>query len=349
MLLKAILVGGLTVALISWGTNDDPVPSPVIPIDNLPAKIEIDGVPNGLVSRPKSPDQNPLTAAKVQLGRRLFFEPRLSKDDSVACACCHQPEHGFASPDPLAIGIHGKQGRRNSPSLINRGYGMSFSWDGRDQSLEDQVRGPITNEIELASDMETVIKKIGADESYVQQFREAFSDGAATADGATFVTEQNLVFAIASFERTILSGNSPVDRFRSAEYEALSLSARQGMWIFESRGGCWKCHTGSSLSDEKFHNTGVGFGQPGRDEGRFEFSKDPPDKFRYKTPALRDVEHTAPYMHNGSIKTLKEVVEFYNQGGSPDDPGLDQDLQPLKLSPEEVDYLVDFLKALSGA
>ena len=133
---------------------------------------------------------------------------------------------------------------------------------------------------------------------------------------ADFVTTDNLAKAIASFERTLLSGNSKVDRFRASEYNALTKEARQGLWIFESRGGCWKCHSGPNLTDELFHNTGVGYGKPGRDEGRFGITGKSDDKFGFKTPTLRGVANTAPYMHDGSIKTLREVVEFYNKGGA---------------------------------
>ena len=142
-------------------------------------------------------------------------------------------------------------------------------------------------------------------------------------------------------------GNTGVDRFRASEYSALSREARQGMWIFESRGMCWKCHSGENFTDEEFHNTGVSFGEADRDTGRFQITKQEIDRFKFKTPALRGVSLTAPYMHDGSQATLKDVVEFYNRGGAPDDPHLDPDMKPLKLTDEEVGYLVEFLKAMS--
>ncbi len=191
-------------------------------------------------------------------------------------------------------------------------------------------------------------RRLRADESYVQQFAAAFSEDAESAEAESVVTSARLAQALACFERTVIRGDSQVDRFRNADYGALSKTARQGMWIFESRGGCWKCHSGPNLTDEEFHNTGVGFGQPGRDDGRMSVTGDETHRHQIKTPSLRGVEHTAPYMHNGSLKTLREVVEFYNKGGAPDDPQLDKKLKPLKLTDEEVGFLVDFLKALSN-
>ncbi len=153
--------------------------------------------------------------------------------------------------------------------------------------------------------------------------------------------------ALAAFQRTLLAGNSPVDQFQAGDYEALTRDERQGLWIFESRGRCWKCHTGNNYSDETFHNTGVGFGIPKRDLGRFEVTKLATDKARFKTPTLRALVQTAPYMHDGSIRTLREVVEFYNVGGTAEDPNLDPEMKPLSLSDKEIDQLVAFLNALS--
>jgi cytochrome c peroxidase len=341
-------------ACCAWATtraNEPPLIAdetdlPVLPKDELPARISIKKVPVGFTGLPKSPADNPTTVEKAKLGRRLFFDSVLSNDGTVSCASCHQPEHGFASPDPVAIGIGGQRGTRNAPSVLNRGFGTHFSWDGRDASLEQQAMGPLTSETEMGGDLETVLANIRKDASYVDAFSEVFGPEKSNAES---VTTENIAKAIACFERTLTSGNSPVDRFRESEYEALSKSARQGLWIFESRGGCWKCHSGSNLTDEDFHNTGVGYGKENRDLGRMEATKDDNHQFRFKTPSLRDVEHTAPYMHDGSLKTLRDVVEFYNQGGNPKDALLDKTMKPLELSDEEMGFLVDFLEALSGA
>lgn len=340
-LLPAI-AGLLLVNSLAWSqTGDQTVPQ--LPKDNLPDELLITTPPKGLSSLPAASKDNPLTRPRIALGRRLFFDPVLSKDGSVSCASCHQPDHGFASPDPKAIGIAGKVGKRNTPTVLNRGFGKHFFWDGRVATLEEQALEPISNPLELGNEVETVLQALRQDESYVAEFRTAF----AGSDDTT-VSAANLARAIASFERALVTGNSPVDRFRASEYEALNRKARQGMWIFESRGGCWQCHSGPNLSDEEFHNTGVSFGSLDRDTGRFEFTGKDEDRFKFKTPSLRNVQFTAPYMHDGSVKTLRQVVEFYNKGGAPDDPRLDKKMKPLNLSEEEVEFLVEFLKAYSG-
>ncbi len=334
----------LAAAAPTW--NDDDVP--VLPKDELPEKLDIKKIPVGFEKLPVAPKDNPTTLEKAQLGRRLFFDPVLSTNGTVSCASCHQPDHGFASPDTVSVGIGGQKGTRNAPTVLNRGYGKHFSWDGRDESLEAQSLGVLQSKSELGGDTDTVIANIKKDEQYVAAFAKVFSEsGEGTGD--KYVTVENVTKAIACFERTLNSGNSKVDRFRNDEYDALSRAARQGLWIFESRGGCWKCHNGSNLADEEFHNTGVGFGKKERDLGRAKATQMAEHNFQFKTPTLRDIDHTAPYMHDGSAKTLKDVVEFYNKGGAPDDPLLDKDMKPLNLTEEEVGFLVEFLKALSSS
>ena len=317
--------------------------TPSIPEDTLPDSIEFKEAELGFSKLPIAPADNPITDSKIRLGRKLFFDPILSHDQTVACASCHRPESAFANNDKLAIGIDGRKGTRNVPSVLNRGYGQIFTWDGKSKSLEDQVATPLTNENEMGNpDVESVIRRLKTKPEYVKHFKSAFGDGSDAG-----VTLENLSRALATFQRVLTYGETAVDRFRASEYSALSREARQGMWIFESRGMCWKCHSGENFSDEKFHNTGVSFGEDGRDVGRFEVTKQESDRFKFKTPALRGVPLTAPYMHDGSQATLKEVVEFYNRGGSPDDPSLDPDMKPLKLSEAEVGYLVEFLKAMA--
>lgn len=338
----------LALALLLGGWSAGPClaqesPVPELPADTLPAELSWQRVPIGQAEFPDPPADNPLTAEKVALGRKLFFDPILSSDQTLACASCHQPAHAFASPDPVAVGVQGRRGTRNAPSLLNVVYGRSFSWDGRDESLERQVLGPLENEKELGGDLAGALQRLRDDSDYAAQFQACFP----TDEDASPVTAENLARAIASFERTLVSGNSSVDQFRRSRYRSMSREARQGMWIFESRGGCWKCHNGPNLTDESFHNTGVSFGKPDRDVGRGEITGAAEDRFRFKTPSLRNVAQSAPYMHDGSMGTLREVVEFYNRGGSPEDPSLDEQLQPLNLTPEEVGFLVAFLEALS--
>jgi len=225
-----------------------------------------------------APRDNPTTPAKVALGRRLFFDGILSRDGTVACATCHRPDEGFASSEPIAVGIQGRVGKRNAPSILNRGYGSQFLWDGSASSLEDQALTPIENPNEFGNDIATVLKALRSDDSYRVQFGKAFGESDSVEE---VISADRLAKAIASFERTLVYGNTMVDRFRASEYGALSREARQGMWIFESSGGCWKCHGGEAFSDEQLHNTGVDFENPNRDTGRFEVTGKGEDKFKF--------------------------------------------------------------------
>ena len=316
---------------------------PTVPKDTLPDELDLEHIPVGYDVRPIPPEDNPITKEKAALGRKLFFDPILSINKTVACASCHRPENAFASPDARAIGIDGGQGTRNAPTILNAAYSTSLTWDGRDETLEQQVLGPLTNKLELGDDIEAIIARLKKDDTYSAEFANAFD-----VEPDKAVTIDHVAKAIATFERVLVSGDNGVDRFRRREYKSLSKSARTGMWIFESRGGCWKCHSGDGMTDDLFHNTGVSFGSEDRDLGRMGVTKDAAHRFQFRTQSLRNIELTAPYMHDGSIKTLREVVEFYNRGGSPDDPHLDKKLKPLGLTDEEVGYLVDFLKALTS-
>jgi cytochrome c peroxidase len=311
------------------------VDPPSLPRDTLPAEFDLDHVPRGFPARPTAPADNPLTAEKVGLGRRLFFDPILSSDRTVACASCHDPAHGFAGTAKAAVGVRGRTGSRHAPTLLNVGYNAAFFWDGRAATLEEQALVPIADPNELDSSPAEVVRRLRADPSYVEQFRAAF--------GAE-VTAGNLARALASFERTLLAGNNRVDRFRYGEVTALSTEARQGLWLFESRGGCWRCHSGPALTDGKFHNTGVG---RGADPGRYAINHRDSDRGTFKTPTLRNVARTGPYMHDGSLTTLEDVVRYYSRGGDPN-PNLDSSLKPLNLSETDVRNLVALLEALTG-
>jgi len=314
---------------------------PVLPKDMLPAELSLVHLPAGLNARPRIPEDSPLTTERVALGRSLFFDPILSENNMVACASCHQPRHGFATPDAAAIGIRGQVGQRNAPSLLNRAYGTRFFWDGRAGSLEEQALKPIANRKELGSSVAAVIKKLRGSAEYVEKFQQAFAEG-----GVKVVNEKNLGKALASFERTLLLGDSPIDQFRASNASALSDAERQGLWLYESRGRCWRCHRGHNFSDESFHNTGVRWKKRPVDLGRFDVTGQEVDVGKFKTPTLRGVSLTAPYMHDGSAKTLRDVVQFYNRGGVKN-PNLDPIIQPLGLSDADVDHLVAFLEALS--
>ncbi|MEE3368135.1 MAG: cytochrome c peroxidase [Planctomycetota bacterium] len=313
--------------------------TPPLAVDFLPAQLLTDAVPAGLGPAPPAPEANQLSPSRVALGRKLFFDPLLSADRSMSCASCHHPRHGFATPQARAVGIKNRLGTRNTPTVLNRAYGKIFFWDGRSASLEAQALKPIENRVELGSSVPEVIQRLQESPEYRQDFEAAYPGG---------VTPTNLARALASFQRVLVSADSRVDRFQSGLASSLSTSQKQGLWLFESRGRCWKCHSGSNYSDESFHNTGVSWGKEPVDLGRYEVTREAADRGRFKTPTLRDVGLTAPYMHDGSMQTLEEVVAFYNRGGGKN-PHLDQRIQPLGLNKQEEQFLVEFLKALQGA
>ena len=285
--------------------------------------------PAGLppVSHPKD---NPPTAEKISLGKQLFFDGRLSADNKVSCASCHDPAKGFSNGEQFATGVEGQKGGRNSPTIINSAYGKLQFWDGRAKNLEDQAMGPVQNPIEMKMTVEAVVAKLNAIEDYKKQFQQVFGSD---------VTSDGMAKAIAAYERTVLSGDAPYDKFKAGDKAALSEAAARGMKLFFGKANCSACHAGASFTDNSFHNIGV----LGTDEGRATINKSVGDKAAFKTPTLREIVRSAPYMHDGSMKTLEEVVAHYNKGGSPH-PQLDEELFPLKLTEAEAADLVTFLK-----
>jgi cytochrome c peroxidase len=282
------------------------------------------------------PEDNPLTPEKIELGRRLFFDKLLSVDRSIACVSCHKPELAFSDGLSVAVGVGGRKGTRNAPAIINRAYGRSFFWDGRAQTLEEQVLRPIQDPVEMRLTLDELTARLRADARYADAFRRAFGDG---------VSATNVARALASFVRTLRSGGSPFDRFQNGEQMALSVEARRGLELFRGKANCVACHAGPNLSDEQFHNTGVSWGKG--DLGRYAVTGKEKDRGAFKTPTLREIARTAPYMHDGSIATLEEVIEYYNRGGNPN-PYLDSELRPLRLTVEDRQALVVFLRTLSG-
>ena len=276
------------------------------------------------------PKDNPSTPEKISLGKQLFFDGRLSADNKVSCASCHDPAKGYSNGDPFATGVEGQKGGRNSPTIINAAYGKLQFWDGRAKSLEDQAMGPVQNPIEMKMSLDDVVKKLNAIEGYKKQFQQVFG---------TDVTSDGMAKAIAAYERTVLSGDAPFDKFKAGDKAALSESAARGLKLFTGKANCTACHAGASFTDNSFHNVGV----PGNDEGRAAINKSSGDKGAFKTPTLREIARSAPYMHDGSMKTLEEVVAHYNKGGTPH-PQLDEELFPLKLTDAEAADLVTFLK-----
>jgi cytochrome c peroxidase len=271
------------------------------------------------------------------LGARLFFDPILSSDRTVACASCHRPEHNFADDLPFSSGVAGRTTTRNSPTLLNRAFGTRFMWDGRAASLEEQVLLPIENPLEMDLPLERALERLTSAPAYRSSFQGFFARPPARED---------LARALASYVSRLVLGDSPVDRFRAGNFEALTDSARAGLWFYESRGGCWRCHSGANFTDEEFHNTGVGAQDGLPEPGRAAITGADADRGRFKTPTLRGLVATAPYMHDGSLASLEDVVEFYRQGGRANS-ALDPVLAPLEMSPEDARNLVAFLRALS--
>jgi len=282
------------------------------------------------------PGENPLTPDRIDLGRRLFFDPRLSGDGSVACASCHRPDRAFSDSVPRSVGALGRRPPRTTPALINRAYGRSFSWDGAARDLEEQALRPIENPSEMALPLDGLERRLNADREYRRAFQRVFGRDPSAEDAAS---------ALAGYLRTIRSGNAPFDRFMAGDGSALVPDARAGFDLFIGRANCAACHLGPNFTDENFHNTGLA--SLSGDPGRFGVTGDLRDLGAFKTPTLREVEHTAPYMHDGSLATLRDVVDFYDRGGHPH-PALDQEIRPLNLSPAETQALVAFLRSLSG-
>lgn len=317
--------------------------------------------------------ENPLTRAKVELGRQLYFDTRLSSDNSVSCASCHHPDEGFARHTQFGIGVNGQEGGRNSPVSYNRILSGAQFWDGRAGSLEEQAVGPIANPIEMANTHEKAVATLKSIPGYVLQFDAVFGKGQVNID--------NVGKAIAAFERVLVTGPSAYDyseafkRFanldedileslrednpevfaryqeakRAAAANPMSESARRGQELFFSKTvNCSACHVGANLADEKYHNLGIGMDSKTPDLGRFVVTNEAKDKGSFKTPTIRNVASTAPYMHDGSLKTLEEVVEHYNKGGTKNE-WLSDKMRPLKLTDQNKKDLVNFMKACTGS
>jgi cytochrome c peroxidase len=328
---------------------------PVLPLGLSQGAAQITGL-----------DANPLTRAKIELGRQLYFDPRLSADATVSCASCHSPAEGYSAHTKTGVGIRGQLGGRNSPVSFNRILSGPQFWDGRVDSLEAQAVGPIQNPIEMGFTHEGVVKRLGEMPVYKKQFEKVFGE----------LTIDRVGQAIAAFERVLVTAPSPYDygeQLRSfagldpddiaddaelsqkfaaakaaAEAHPMSEEAKRGREIFfTERGNCTACHVGANLADEKYHNLGIGMDKPEPDLGRFVVTKDPKDTGAFKTPTVRNAALSAPYMHDGSLATLEEVVEWYDKGGHPN-PNLSDKIRPLKLSAQDKADLVAFMKACTG-
>jgi cytochrome c peroxidase len=303
--------------------------------------------PLGLPPVPVS-GENPPTAETVALGRRLYYDTRLSSDNSVSCATCHDPRTGFSDPRPVSEGVQKRRGTRNSPTVLNSVYYSSQFWDGRADSLEQQAEGPMQNPVEMAHTLRGVENKLAADPDYAADFQRAFGPGG--------VTIKRVVNAISAFERTLVSGNSPFDRwYYGRDENAVSDSVKRGFEVFRDakKGNCESCHTVNQhyalFTDNKFHNIGIGATEDKvTDRGRFDITHAAPDTAAFKTPTLRNIALTAPYFHDGSRKTLKEAMDFYIGGGN-SNPHLDKEVHALDfLTAQERADLLAFMESLTG-
>ncbi len=290
-------------------------------------------VPLGLPPVPQLPD-NVLTPEKVELGKQLYFDPRLSRDNTVSCSTCHNPKQGWSNGAAVATGIRGQKGGRSAPPVVNAGYLRFQFWDGRAQYVEGQALGPIQNPIEMDLTLDELVARLRSIEGYRRQFRQVFGRD---------VEAEDVAKAIGAFERTLLAGNAPYDRFKAGDTSALSEVAQRGMKLFFGKAHCSACHSGPLFTDGAFHNIGVGILKDNPDLGRYEVTKVLGDRGAFRTPSLRDIARTAPYMHDGSEPTLEAVVEYYNKGGTPN-PQLDEEIFPLNLTEQEKADLVVFLK-----
>ncbi len=318
-----------------------------------------------LPNKPPIPADNPMTKEKIELGKFLYFDPRLSGDGSTSCATCHSPEDAWGKNQILSPAYPGNEHFRHSPTILNSAYNSLQFWDGRAKSLEEQAKKPIVSPFEMNLHYDLMIERLKAIAMYREMFKKAFPDE------QNPITLENAVKAIASFERTIVCNDSPFDKYLRGDKNALTKKEKLGLKLFTGKAGCIQCHNGANLTDNKFHITGVpkskaedrtlaritrnfvlkqaGFKNPDsidRDLGRYFLTKDPKDKGSFKTPTLRNVALTPPYMHNGAFKTLKEVIEFYNKGGG-NVPNKDKALKPLNLTEKEKKALIAFLKALT--
>ena len=304
-----------------------PLPAPPLGIDSKLADLK-----------------EPPTPHRVRLGRWLFFDQRLSTDSTVSCASCHRPELAFSESSAVSTGIRGQKGLRKAPSLVNQAWTLypHFFWDGRAGSLEAQALGPIANPIEMGNSHEQMLETLRR-AGYGEYFEQVF--------GTDQITKERVARAIADYERTRMSGNSPWDRWRTKRDEgAVSTDVKKGHNLFFGKAGCNQCHLGQNFTDSTFHNLGVGWNPKTRtfaDQGRHLATTQEKDRGAFKTPTLREVSLHAPFMHDGSVKSLREVIELYNRGGVAN-PDLDPKVQPLNLGPHEIDALVKFLEALAG-
>lgn len=295
--------------------------------------------------------------ARVALGERLFFDPRLSRSNLLACISCHRPAHGFADTQPVSAGHDGRLGKRNAPTILGAAHAAALFWDGRAASLEEQALGPISHPDEMAMPLDELPAKLAALSGYADAFAQAFPAGAGQSGSA--VTLNNIASALADYQRTLLPPETRFDRFLRGQHDALDDRELLGLHLFRTKARCMACHEGPLLSDNRFHNLGLTwYGRSYEDLGRYGITREAADVGRFRTPALRQVAHTGPWMHNGRFPVLSGVLNMYNAGmprprpandaeaGDPLFPVTSELLQPLELTPTELEALEAFLRVL---
>jgi len=285
------------------------------------------------------PEDNPYSPARAELGKLLFFDGRLSSNGIVSCAFCHEPEHAYAGSTAFSKGVNGKLGPRHAQTLINRAWGKSEFWDGRAPTLEAQVIVPVTNADEMGMTVDRVVQTVQGIKGYAPRFATAFGDATINFD--------RIAKAIATFERTIVSGDSAFDHYLAGDKSALTKQQKDGLDFFNRKGECAECHSGPNLTTEKFANLGIGMDRMNPDPGREVVTKKRGDFGKFKIPTLRDLAHRAPYMHDGRFKTLGEVLDLYAKGGLLN-PHLDTRLTPFFLDEQTKRDLLAFLDSLNG-
>lgn len=330
---KYLLPAGLMLVLCTAGAV--PGNNPASPITAADA-LGVGPLPLGPLPAVTAPATNPQDNAKIYLGKQLYFDPRLSADGTVSCATCHDPKHGWSDAGPTSKGIAGQMGGRRAPPVSNAAYHPLQFWDGRAASLEEQAIGPIANPIEMGFTHDACVACLEGIPAYVDAFRDVF--------GTPYITIEQVGQAIAAYERTVVTTDSPFDRYARGDNAALTPLEREGLEIFNGKGHCTSCHWGPNFSDGRFHNLGVPQTGPlATDDGRYEVTKNPKDKGAFKTPTARDAGARPPYLHTGGEKTIEAVIRFYNKGGGAN-PNLDPLMVPLGLSEREIEALVAFME-----
>lgn len=330
----AIFLVVLPLVLVACGTSDD-ASTETEPADDgdadeyaeLVAKFD----PLGDVP---VPEDNPMDEDVIELGEVLFFDPRLSGNDELSCASCHVPALGWSDGKPLFEGFEGVEGPRRTPTIINSAYYDELFWDGRAESLEEQALGPISSPIEMNMSLDELAGKLTEIEGYPEMFDETFGEE---------ITIDNIGKALAAFERTIVVEDTPFDQFLAGDYDALSEEEIFGMELFANEAQCITCHNGPHLTDQQYHNVGL----DSDDEGRMEHTGDEEDDGAFRTAGLYGAAHHAPYMHDGSLETLEEVVDFYDRGGDGHE-NTSPLITELNLSDDEKSALLAFLEVLAG-